>query len=247
MARGLMALRGLHAPTFATFLVAVVYRAMVYFGKHKDTDHEKVALSEVLPTLKSGDVILFIAHTHGFTNSIFTGDLYSHSGMVVRDPEGGLRLSEATSSGSSEDPLIPRLQNYRGMLFLMQLDRPLTAEPQRTLQEKASMRTPYPNFVQLVRSWPLQPRAPRGHTGERHSGGWATWTPPLRPRRGNSGSGTAPTPYFRRPWTPCPPGRAKQKQQKQKRSSQPHRPLPSPQRDSRNSITRERCLWRRLR
>ena len=143
-----------------TFLVAIVYRAMVYFGKHKDTDHEKVALSEVLPTLKSGDMVLFIAHTHGFTNSIFTGDLYSHSGMVVRDPEGGLRLSEATSSGSSEDPLIPRLQNYRGMLFLMQLDRPLTAEQQRTLQEKASMRTPYPNLVQLVRSWAgLKPSA----------------------------------------------------------------------------------------
>lgn len=149
-----------------TLFVAFIVRVMVYYKKYHLVRHERVRMTDRFGTLKSGDIILFIGHTHGFTNSLFTGDLYTHSGMVV-ELGGELFLSEATVdslpnpvTGEEEglpetaqvNPLMPRLKHYPGMLFLMQLKRRLTPSQEAILRERILEETPYPSMVQMIKA-----------------------------------------------------------------------------------------------
>lgn len=147
-----------------TICVASILRVMAYYQKYHLVRHKRVRMTDRLGTLKSGDIILFIGHTHGFTNSLFTGDLYTHIGMVV-GIGGEFFLSEATldslpnpvtgeeeglPSASQVNPLMHRLKHYPGMLFLMQLEDPLTPEQEALLREGALVETPYPSMVQMM-------------------------------------------------------------------------------------------------
>jgi len=149
-----------------TIFVAFVVRIMTYYKKYHLERHEKTRLSDRLAELKSGDIILFIGHTHGLTNSLFTSDLFTHSGMVVRDGDQ-LFLSEATvdsqpdpSTGEEEpmvqasqlSPLLPRLKQYPGMMFLMRLQNPLTEAQKETLLDRADVVTPYPTLFQMLKA-----------------------------------------------------------------------------------------------
>ena len=149
-----------------TIFVAFVLRLTFYYKKYHLVRHEKARLSDRLAGLKSGDVILFIGHTHGLTNSLFTGDLYTHSGMVVRDG-GELFLTESTIDslpdpltgveeslphGSQVNPLLYRLKHYPGMLFLMPLAKPLSGALEDILRKRAEAETPYPSMGQMLKA-----------------------------------------------------------------------------------------------
>lgn len=141
-----------------------VARTMTYFRRNNTTDHGQVLLSEVLPSLKTGDLVFFVSYTHGFSNSLFTLDLYSHAAVVVEQADGSLALSEATidpTTPSSRkkgeavrtaqiNPLLPRLKSYRGAIFLSQLERPLGPAARRRLEAAAGEEAPYPSFWQMA-------------------------------------------------------------------------------------------------
>jgi hypothetical protein len=147
-----------------TLFVATVVRATAYYKKYHQVRHPRARMSEA--ALKSGDIILFIGHTHGFTNSLFTADLFTHSGMVVEDG-GALYLSEATldtvpdpatgeekrlPESSQLNPLLSRLSGYPGAAFLMALERPLAPDQEDVLRERARVETPYPGMLDLVKA-----------------------------------------------------------------------------------------------
>lgn len=149
-----------------TLFVAFIMRMMAYYKKYRYVRHEKVRMTDCYAALKSGDIILFIGHTHGFTNSLFTGDLYTHGGMVV-EIDSELFISEATVDSlpnpttgeekglperSQVNPLLPRLRHYPGMLFLMSLERPLTPKQEGVLQDRIWVETPYPSMVQILKA-----------------------------------------------------------------------------------------------
>ena len=146
-------------------LVTMIVRLTTYHKEYHLVRHDKACLSERLSTIKSGDIILFIAHTHGLTNSIFTWDLYSHSGIVV-EIDGELYVSESTvdslpdatgkeltlPQSSQINPLLRRLKHYPGMTFLMQLETPLTLAQEAVLRERAQERVPYPSMLQMLQA-----------------------------------------------------------------------------------------------
>lgn len=144
--------------------VAFVVRLALYYGKYHDIRYKRVRLTEAYPDLKTGDVLLFIAHTHGFTNSLVTQDLFSHSGMVV-EIGGELYVSEATGDHprcSHINPLVARLRDYPGTLFLMRLENSPTADQEDVLRTRARERIPYPGpgeMLQAICRLPVHRRA----------------------------------------------------------------------------------------
>lgn len=144
-----------------TVLAAIMIRIMSYYREYHLVRHERALLSG--RTLKSGDIILFVAHTHGLTNSLFTWDLFSHAGVVV-EIEGGLWLSESTvdslpdaqgeeeilPQGSQLNRLLRRLKHYPGMAFHMPLEKPLTPSQEETLVARAREWVPYPSMLQML-------------------------------------------------------------------------------------------------
>lgn len=139
--------------TLVLLLVLVVFvgflvRVVSYYRKYCGVRHKRACLSKWLPVLKSGDIILFIAHTHGFTNSLITWDLYSHAGMVVQLGEE-IYLSESAADPHS-DCFLQRLKQYPGMSFLMRLEHPLTPAQAETLRARAQERVSYPSVFQIM-------------------------------------------------------------------------------------------------
>ena len=143
-----------------------------YWSSNSLKRFEGVKISDAYPLIKSGDIILFIASTHDFTNSIFTILIFSHVGIVVkrRGPDGipKLYISESSaithimpdpkhpeieymsSSGSTMVPLLTRLKHYTGETFLMSLSAPLDLKREEKLTKAAenSIGYPYPNALQ---------------------------------------------------------------------------------------------------
>lgn len=149
-----------------TIFMAFIVRVMSYYRKYHLVRHDKARMTDRMPALKSGDILLFISHTHGFTNSLFTGDLYTHAGMVIKIGEE-FYISEATldslpdpvtgeekrlPEGSQMNLLRPRLKNYPGMIFLMPLERALSARQESILRERALVETPYPSMLQMIKA-----------------------------------------------------------------------------------------------
>jgi hypothetical protein len=145
-------------------VACAVARAMAYFRRNIAVDHGRVLLSEALPSLKTGDLVFFVSHAHGFSNSLFTLDLYSHAAVVVEAGDGSLALSESTIDPTTPlsrqkgeavrtaqlNPLLPRLEAYRGALFLSQLEEPLDPAARRRLEAAAAEEAPYPSFWQMA-------------------------------------------------------------------------------------------------
>ena len=148
-----------------TVFVAFVCRLMSCWKKYHLIRHKRVKLTSVWP-LKDGDVLLFVAHTHGLSNSLFTYDLYSHSGVVVVI-DGRHRLSEATNGSTlmadpesgdeiaipnhaTLNPLLARLKYYTGATYLMSLSRPLDESKRSILRSRAQETLPYPSMKDLL-------------------------------------------------------------------------------------------------
>lgn len=88
-------------------------------------------LSTAHALARPGDVLLFTAHAHGFSNSILTRCVFSHAGVVV-DVGGVPHVSESTPGfelregvrmppGPQLVPLVDRVCGYQGSCFLMPL------------------------------------------------------------------------------------------------------------------------------
>ena len=163
------------APLLAAGLLALllVVLALVIGGLGRILDHwrkfgwrrhEKVLLSQGLPRFKSGDIVLFVCHATGLTNSLVADDLYTHGGMVVM-AGGAPYLSEmtitmpqlsprgeaviATPCSSVLVPLVPRLEFYSGASFWMPLERPLAPAQEARLLARAQEKVPYPGVAQV--------------------------------------------------------------------------------------------------
>ena len=171
-----------------TVFIAFILRLLSYYTKHKLVLHKRVRLTRCQPYLKSGDIIFFIAHAHGFVNSIFSGDLYSHGAVVVKI-DGELYLSESTSDSPPDPtpggaalprgsqvnpmifPMIKRLHTYGGATFLMRLDEPLTPEQEIILQNRVRVELPYPDAINAIKSVMQIP----SHTEARHCMQHISW------------------------------------------------------------------------
>ncbi len=144
-------------------VLAAGARYAVYRARYKDFGGGgRVLLSEAGGALKPGDILLFVAQAHNITTSVFASTLFSHSGLVVEDG-GGLWVAESLADppaetaaeypghGSHLIPLYPRLHGYRGMVFLMALERPLP--PAQAAAVRALAREPfaYPGPWALLR------------------------------------------------------------------------------------------------
>jgi len=154
-------------------VLAGIIRLTTHWREFSWKRHERALLSRELPAIKSGDVLLFIAHANGMTNSLFMNDIYTHSGMVVMY-DGEPYLSEATiampqlapepadpvplPNSTVLVPLLPRLQFYPGGAFLMALQRPLSPQQEAILQDRARAPFPYPRFHHML--WSVFAPAP---------------------------------------------------------------------------------------
>ena len=144
-----------------TILMAIGYkRGMAYWTRYQDIQFPKRMMSDVYPELKTGDILLFIASTHGFTNSMLSQEVFSHAGVVVEE-NGRLYLSESTQgvniapgirskNGSDIVPLLTRLSNYSGQIFVMPLESPLDEEICEKVRQVARVRRPYPGLSRLL-------------------------------------------------------------------------------------------------
>ena len=138
--------------------VALARRMFGYFSDYVTWRFPRVKVTDI--DFAPGDILLFNASTHGYTNSAVTRDFYSHGGMVVADPDTG-RLFVSDSSGGEvfqdEDeaeyttraesailPLFARLKHYAGEVYHMRLVPGLTDRQTRKLWNLVQERVPYP-------------------------------------------------------------------------------------------------------
>lgn len=172
---------------------AMARRMLRYFSEHASWRFPRalVSATDYLP----GDIVLFTGHTHGFVNSVFTLDFYTHAAMVVADPDtGDLFLSETMigdeimPDADEPDgervaggktvllPLYARLKYYQGEHFLMRLAPALTPRQAAALWEHARTVVPYPSFWNsLLRVARLDLLLQDGGCAERHCMAHVGW------------------------------------------------------------------------
>lgn len=127
-------------------------------------------MSSQFETLKTGDIILFIASAQWIMNSSFLGNIYTHIGMVVKKGDK-LYCAETGSSGARYKPnktngepvqaqkgscLIPlmtRLKYYNGQTCFMQLKHALSPESEQKILEAAQEKTYYPTVWQIIKGY----------------------------------------------------------------------------------------------
>lgn len=125
-------------------LVVVLLVIYIHQVQYSKGDYETEFLDDILPTLRTGDIILFKASNN--FNSVFFASYYGHMGTVlVRDGEP--YIFEA--NGVEHMPLLPhhnpngifftklreRVQKYKGRVFVKRLSHALPAESIAALQE----------------------------------------------------------------------------------------------------------------
>ena len=188
-------LSGLMAVLLTIVLAATWYtfRGYCYWKKYHDQRFPRALLSDLYPLpedsktsraagvagpkLKTGDIILHVAHACNFSNYFLTLDLFSHGGMVVEDGAGHFYTSEATLGGelapadSQDRPpasrpavtmaqnaeahrLLTRIKYYPGSCFVLRLNKPLDSARVETLRHLAFgiNGLPYPRIAQGVAS-----------------------------------------------------------------------------------------------
>jgi hypothetical protein len=162
------------------FACGVMARSSEFHLLHKGIRPPRLKITEAYPGLKTGDVVLFVAHVATPTNTAFSQTFYSHSGVVLAPlgpagwEAGRVYLSEAQpghgfmpdlarpgvdvrlQDGSVITPLLTRLKFYMGSAFLMRLARPLARRAAEAVLVEAralyAAAHPYPSAVQAVYS-----------------------------------------------------------------------------------------------
>jgi hypothetical protein len=128
----------------------------------------RASLTEEYESLQTGDLVFFRT-AHPVTTASLTKAPFSHAGVVLR--EGGLVYFSETTGGSDYmpqegggeaflpagavvAPLLPRLKNYRGSLYLAKLRAPLGPEAEAALKDAAeaaaAAQVPYPGGLQFL-------------------------------------------------------------------------------------------------
>ena len=152
-------------------------RAFAYMNKYSVARFPKKNLSDVYFDLKTGDLLLFVATVHGFSNSIVSQQIFSHTGLIV-EIDGKLFISEATmgselmprdgeleivlkkdksseihlQGGVSLTPLLTRLKYYSGHIFLAALNAKLDETRAEKIRVGARKKYPYPTMTQMVKN-----------------------------------------------------------------------------------------------
>jgi len=144
----------------AAAAAAATASVRAYWRHHNWRRFERVRLSDA--DLRPGDLLLFVPHAHGFHNSLFTRNIFSHGALVVESPEGQLYTSESLydceivpgqrASGATCNPLYARLKYYPGSVFLQRLvsstgGRGLGPAQSARLWRLAQRRAPYPSLA----------------------------------------------------------------------------------------------------
>lgn len=146
-----------------------LYRMSEYYARHVTVRTPRARLTEAYDSLKTGDVVLFVATTNSGTNSMLTQAFYSHGAVVLR--EGDLLYLSETQAGTELmpvagapdvrlarhaviTPLLTRLKYYTGVFYVMQLSRPLDPAREAALKREAERfraeECPYPSVAQSV-------------------------------------------------------------------------------------------------
>lgn len=142
----------LAALTMLVVLISVAcVRIVRYMRAFEHTRWPRALFSQRFMHLKDGDLLLFVATRHGFFNSVLSGDVYTHAGVVVT-VDGRLHVSESTPQVgcAHTTPLLPRVKNYCGAVIHVPLSRPLDVQRLRDLREAAAQRQIYPTPAQMV-------------------------------------------------------------------------------------------------
>ncbi len=128
-------------------LVALVLRTTHYWAKYSGTRYARESLVTV--AMKAGDIVLFVAHVHSLSTSVFACNFFSHCGIVVDMPDGELYLSETSpeAGGATLRPLRDQIQQFEGASFVMRLETPLTAGQRGALRTFAETPAKYPTLA----------------------------------------------------------------------------------------------------
>lgn len=146
------------------FMCLGFIRATQYYSWNHYIQHPRVLLSDAHDQLKAGDILLFVGSAHNLMTSMLTQVLYSHAAMVVSH-NGMLYVSESTvaepymidpilkrrrhtQNGTNVIPLLDRLSNYCGQVFVMPLNKRLDPATEANIWRAASAFYPYPSTAQ---------------------------------------------------------------------------------------------------
>jgi hypothetical protein len=139
-------------------------RASQYYMWNTFVQHPRVLWSEIHDKLKAGDVLLFVGSAHNLMTSMLTQVLYSHAAIIV-SRNGELYMSESTvvepymvnpklgiqaytRHGTNVIPLLDRVSNYCGQVFVMPLNKKLSAAAEDRVWQAAATPCPYPSTKQ---------------------------------------------------------------------------------------------------
>jgi hypothetical protein len=142
------------------------YRLLEYNTMFGAVRAPRAKISDLYPTLKTGDLVFFVATTHSPSNSVLTQTFFSHAGVVLREGEL-VYLSEARAAlerapgsrgprpnGANITPLLARLKCYTGDYYALLLSRPLDWRREEALKATAErLRArgyPYPSVAQML-------------------------------------------------------------------------------------------------
>lgn len=139
-------------------LLTLLARAYWYYARFATTYFPRASVVDT--PLRAGDLIFFVSNTHMYYNSLFTQDIFSHAGMVVEGPGGGLWLSESArgppyaglgqTGRAALSPLYNRLYHYPGSVVVQKVAPELPPRLKAQLWRLAQEDAPYPSAGYLV-------------------------------------------------------------------------------------------------
>jgi hypothetical protein len=114
-----------------------------------------ILLSKIDEHIKFGDVLLFSSNCKDMLLQFYHMSLFSHCGMVVKlgseyyvleaNADRPYRLKEKIGYDITFNPLNERIQNYNGQVYLLKLNKELTAEMKlEILKELRDRKFKYP-------------------------------------------------------------------------------------------------------
>jgi hypothetical protein len=125
-------------------LLVVVLIVYIYRIQYDKGDYEKVFIDDILPHVKTGDLILFKAYNNFV--SIYACTYFTHIGVVYIDPEDATKtpyifeangiegtplLNHHNRSGVFFSPLEQRIKKYKGRIFYSALNKEVPALVQK--------------------------------------------------------------------------------------------------------------------
>ncbi len=112
-------------------ILVIIY---IYILQYDERSYKKEQLNDILPTLKTGDMILFKASNN--FNALKFISYFGHVGVVymidnvpyifeANGVEGMNLLDHHPKSGIFITPLLSRIQKYKGRCFVKRLNKPV--------------------------------------------------------------------------------------------------------------------------